>query len=108
VEAYKEMGDSRVRSSLYWMSAAFATIVYLLILFFFLTVPGGTASERLWASSFTGLLLASSLAIGFWGFSTRDVPAMRWPAGPPIAAVLALELAHSVTGLVVLIAKMKF
>jgi hypothetical protein len=108
VEHYKEPSGERVQSSLYWLSAAFATIVYLLIIFFFLMVPGGNTSEKVWTLSSVGLLLASSLAIGLWGFRTRDVPAMRWPAGPPVAAVLALELAHCVTGLVVVIAKMKF
>ena len=108
VDAYKELNSERTQSGFYWMSAGFASIVFLSVLFFFLMVPGGTQSEGLCTFSFTSLLLASSLAVGFWGFKTRDVPAMRWPAGPPVAAVLLLELIYCLAGLIALIAKSKF
>jgi protein-S-isoprenylcysteine O-methyltransferase Ste14 len=105
VEAFNELSSGRVQSSLYWISAAFATIVLLVVLFFFLMVPGGTTSEKLWTLSVTGLLLACSLAVGFWGFRTRDVPALTWPAGPPVAAILLSELVYCLVGLIAQIAK---
>jgi hypothetical protein len=108
VNEYKDLSGAQIQSSWYWKSSAVATIVFLVILFFLLIVPGVTASEKLLTLSFAGLLLASSLAVGLWGFRTKDVPAMRWPAGPPLTAFVALELAYCLAGLIALIARTKF
>jgi hypothetical protein len=107
-EEYKDLSGAQIQSSWYWISSVVATIVFLVVLFFLLMVPGVTASEKLLTLSVAGLLLASSLAIGLWGFRTRDVPVMRWPAGPPVGVFVALELAYCLAGLIALIAKTKF
>jgi hypothetical protein len=52
--------------------------------------------------SVAGVALGISLGVGTWRFSSTEAPAMVWPAGPILTALLLLELAYCVIGVFLL------
>ena len=61
-----------------------------------LMVPAVLSSTRIWMLAVVGIALGISLGVGTWRFSNTEAPAMVWPAGPIVTAMLLLELAYCV------------
>lgn len=90
--------SKRIRFRMYWISAAIATVVFLLFAYVMSMVPGVSPAQKLWMLSLAGVLLVVSLGIGAWKFRTNDAPIMAWLLGPVVSVLLLLELAECVIG----------
>jgi hypothetical protein len=101
----RELRGKRVRSWVYWVSAAVSTLLFLEFAATMLMVPGIRPSTKIWMLSVVGVALAISLGVGTWRFTSTEAPVTIWPLGPMVCVVLLLELAECVINIFVLATK---
>jgi hypothetical protein len=91
--------ERRTRFQMYWLSAVAGTILFLFFVTIMLMVPGILPDEKLFMLSIAGIVLAGSLGIGAWRFSTTDAPLAAQPFGPFVGVLLLIELAMCVVSI---------
>lgn len=95
-------GDGRERTTrfyVYWGTAIFATLIFLLFAYVMMMSPAGGSVPKLWMLSIAGALLAVPLCIGTWKFATTDAPVKAWPFGTLVAVLLFLEFLRCIIGI---------
>lgn len=96
-------GDGRgqkIRLHLYWGTAIFATLIFLLFAYVMTMSPAGGSAPKLWMLSIAGGLLAVPLCIGTWKFTTTEAPIKAWPFETLLAVLLFLELLRCIIGII--------
>jgi len=94
----REERSKKIQFHFYWISALFATFVFLICSYVSM-VPGMFPRHQLLLISLAGIILIVSLGVGLWKFNAREAPLARWPLGPVIAVILMLELAECFIGI---------
>jgi len=92
------MSQTRLRA--YWATSILATLIYVLLVFLLLMVPGVEPLEKVWLLLPLIVLLTGSLIIGSWKTKGSKAPMTMWPLGPVIGGVLVLELVHCIIGII--------
>jgi hypothetical protein len=99
-------GDGRERTTrfyVYWGTAMFATLIFVLFAYVMMASPAGGSVPKLWMLSIAGALLLVPLCIGTWKFTTTDAPIKGWPFETLLAVFLFLEFVRCIIGIIYVI-----
>jgi NADH:ubiquinone oxidoreductase subunit 6 (subunit J) len=88
----------RVQRYCYWISALFATLMFLACSYVSM-VPGMYPQHQLLLISSAAAVVIAALIVGLWKFRTREAPLAKWPFGPVIGVILLLEVAECFIGI---------